>query len=220
MQAATLNVNGRSPAAPDLSQWLRVHPEPDIVAVGFQEIVPLSASNVVMGEFCRPLLSRRSSHSAPAMSSWVGADGLCSEARLCDGAGSTWPVLEDHANEETAPPSQLSLRQSSVLSGNYPRAAQYGGAARKPQIHSASRQGCSKEVPAWTQTMLQESTRCLMPDGGGSILPAQQVLLAPHAGASLEAAAKWDELISMALCGSQATPQYQQVHVRQPIPFI
>lgn len=33
----------------DISEWLAVEPAPDIVAVGFQEIVPLSASNVVMG---------------------------------------------------------------------------------------------------------------------------------------------------------------------------
>ena len=87
----------------------------------------------------------------------------------------------------------------------------------KAQIHPASRQGCGKEVPVWLQNMLQESTCCLSPCGGGSIVPVQQVLLAPRAGASLEAAAKWDELISMALCDSQAALQYQQVHVRQPI---
>eukprot|EP00884_Botryococcus_braunii_P001968 jgi/Botrbrau1/11772/Bobra.0195s0097.1 len=46
----TYNVNGRVPAAGlDLSPWLNVASEPDIVAVAFQEIVPLNASNVVMG---------------------------------------------------------------------------------------------------------------------------------------------------------------------------
>ena len=50
MQMATYNVNGRAPSSANLADWLKVQPEPDIVAVGFQEIVPLSASNVVLGE--------------------------------------------------------------------------------------------------------------------------------------------------------------------------
>ncbi len=46
----TYNVNGRvPPPGLDLSPWLNVASEPDIVAVAFQEIVPLNASNVVMG---------------------------------------------------------------------------------------------------------------------------------------------------------------------------
>lgn len=46
----TYNVNGRLPAGElDLSPWLNVASDPDIVAVAFQEIVPLNASNVVMG---------------------------------------------------------------------------------------------------------------------------------------------------------------------------
>lgn len=49
-QVGTYNVNGRlPPAGMDLSPWLNVALEPDIVAVVFQEIVPLNASNVVMG---------------------------------------------------------------------------------------------------------------------------------------------------------------------------
>lgn len=51
MQAGTYNVNGRMPPAGlDLRPWLDVSAsQPDIVAVGFQEIVPLNAQNVVMG---------------------------------------------------------------------------------------------------------------------------------------------------------------------------
>lgn len=49
-QVATFNVNGRPPPHQvDLSQWLRADAEADVLAVGFQEIVPLSAGNVVMG---------------------------------------------------------------------------------------------------------------------------------------------------------------------------
>ena len=105
-------MNGRSPAAADLPQWLRMHPEPDIVAVGFQEIVPLSASNVVMGEFCQPLLSRRLSHSAPAWSSWVGADASVLRYFVM-GLNPPGLCLKIMLIEETAPPSLLSLRQSS-----------------------------------------------------------------------------------------------------------
>ncbi|KAK9792500.1 hypothetical protein WJX73_010349 [Symbiochloris irregularis] len=45
------NVNGRAPAQDaDLREWLAIGlDKPDLVAVGFQELVPLSASNVVMG---------------------------------------------------------------------------------------------------------------------------------------------------------------------------
>ena len=50
---ASYNVNGRHPPpGADLREWLSVggkHGEPDLVAVGFQELVPLNASNVVMG---------------------------------------------------------------------------------------------------------------------------------------------------------------------------
>lgn len=141
--------------------------------------------------------SRKLSPSAQAMLSWVSSASLCSPGDCPTqrqhgrhGLAQTASILRYFLMglnppglclkimliEETAPPSQLSLRQSSVLSGNGPRAAWYVG--RKAQIHPASRQGCGKEVPAWTQTMLQESTRCLSPCGGGSILPAQQVLLA------------------------------------------
>ena len=50
VQIATFNVNGRPPPPQvDLSQWLRADAEADVLAVGFQEIVPLSAGNVVMG---------------------------------------------------------------------------------------------------------------------------------------------------------------------------
>ena len=51
--AGSYNVNGRAPPqGVDLREWLAVggeHGQPDLVAVGFQELVPLSASNVVMG---------------------------------------------------------------------------------------------------------------------------------------------------------------------------
>ena len=56
LQVGTYNVNGRRPPADlDLRPWLDLssHP-PDIVAVGFQEVVPLNAGNVVMGK--APLL--------------------------------------------------------------------------------------------------------------------------------------------------------------------
>ena len=50
-QAATYNVNGRKPAAGlDLQPWLAGGQGADIVAVGFQEIVPLSAGNVMTGD--------------------------------------------------------------------------------------------------------------------------------------------------------------------------
>lgn len=56
---ASYNVNGRSvPSGTDLREWLAVggsHGEPHIVAVGFQELVPLNASNVVMGKSCSAL---------------------------------------------------------------------------------------------------------------------------------------------------------------------
>lgn len=51
-QVGTYNVNGRRPPADlDLRPWLNI-PEhfADVVAVGFQEVVPLNASSVVMGE--------------------------------------------------------------------------------------------------------------------------------------------------------------------------
>ncbi|CAK0784059.1 hypothetical protein CVIRNUC_007262 [Coccomyxa viridis] len=47
---ATFNVNGRPPPPQlDLTQWLRADAEANVLAVGFQEVVPLSAGNVVMG---------------------------------------------------------------------------------------------------------------------------------------------------------------------------
>ena len=48
----TYNVNGRRPPDKlDLRPWLDVtQHEPAIVAVGLQEVVPLSTTNVVMGE--------------------------------------------------------------------------------------------------------------------------------------------------------------------------
>ena len=50
MQIATFNVNGRPPPPQlDLTQWLRADAEANVLAVGFQEVVPLSAGNVVMG---------------------------------------------------------------------------------------------------------------------------------------------------------------------------
>ncbi len=55
MQAGTYNVNGRlPPPALDLRPWLDAGAGADIVAVAFQECVPLSASNVVMGARPRP----------------------------------------------------------------------------------------------------------------------------------------------------------------------
>lgn len=53
LQAGTYNVNGRRPPADlDLTPWLNISEHSaDIVAVGFQEVVPLNANNVVMGEF-------------------------------------------------------------------------------------------------------------------------------------------------------------------------
>lgn len=50
---ASYNVNGRAPAPDaDLREWLALdgsQGEPSIVAVGFQELVPLNAGNIVMG---------------------------------------------------------------------------------------------------------------------------------------------------------------------------
>ena len=49
MMAGSYNVNGRAPPQDaDLRDWLAIGlDKPDLVAVGFQELVPLSASNVV-----------------------------------------------------------------------------------------------------------------------------------------------------------------------------
>ena len=51
MQVGTYNVNGRRPPADlDLRPWLDMtNHQADVVAVGFQEVVPLNAGNVVMG---------------------------------------------------------------------------------------------------------------------------------------------------------------------------
>lgn len=50
VQAGTYNVNGRLPLPGlDLRPWLDAGAGADIVALAFQECVPLSASNVVMG---------------------------------------------------------------------------------------------------------------------------------------------------------------------------
>ncbi|KAI0089103.1 inositol polyphosphate phosphatase [Irpex rosettiformis] len=48
--AGTWNVNGRSPTSESLLPWLFPRsnvPEPDIIAIGFQEIVPLTAQQIV-----------------------------------------------------------------------------------------------------------------------------------------------------------------------------
>lgn len=52
LQVGTYNVNGRRPPQGlSLRPWLDAQQaDADIVAVGFQEIVPLSAGNVVMGK--------------------------------------------------------------------------------------------------------------------------------------------------------------------------
>ena len=53
LQASTYNVNGRLPQPGlDLRPWLDAGAGADIVAVAFQECVPLSATNVVMGAAC------------------------------------------------------------------------------------------------------------------------------------------------------------------------
>lgn len=51
VQVGTYNVNGRRPPADlDLRPWLDMSKHTaDVVAVGFQEVVPLNAGNVVMG---------------------------------------------------------------------------------------------------------------------------------------------------------------------------
>lgn len=58
MQAGTYNVNGRlPPASLDLRPWIDITThQPDIVALAFEEIVPLNAQNVVMGETLQGLL--------------------------------------------------------------------------------------------------------------------------------------------------------------------
>jgi hypothetical protein len=51
LQVGTYNVNGRKPPLGlDLKPWLAAAPESDVVVAGFQEIVPLNASNVMNGE--------------------------------------------------------------------------------------------------------------------------------------------------------------------------
>ena len=65
MQAATYNVNGRKPAPGlDLQPWLASGHGADIVAVGFQEIVPLNAGNVMTGARPKPT-SGATARSAP-----------------------------------------------------------------------------------------------------------------------------------------------------------
>lgn len=61
MQVGTYNVNGRRPPADlDLRPWLDMsNHTADIVAVGFQEVVPLSAGNVVMGRLPQPTSMRK-----------------------------------------------------------------------------------------------------------------------------------------------------------------
>ena len=51
LQTGTYNVNGRMPdSALDLKPWIDIAGTgADIVAIAFQEIVPLSAQNVVIG---------------------------------------------------------------------------------------------------------------------------------------------------------------------------
>jgi hypothetical protein len=50
MQVGTYNVNGRSPPPGiDLSPWLAGAEQADIVIVGFQEIVPLTANHILNG---------------------------------------------------------------------------------------------------------------------------------------------------------------------------
>lgn len=50
LQVGTYNVNGRKPAeGTELGAWLRAGEGADVVAVGFQEVVPLNAGNVMIG---------------------------------------------------------------------------------------------------------------------------------------------------------------------------
>ena len=85
---ASYNVNGRAPPpGTDLREWLAVggpHGEPDIVAVGFQELVPLNASNVVMGEMPTLPADRQSWHAGASMlhGAWhAGHDALLAYQR-------------------------------------------------------------------------------------------------------------------------------------------
>lgn len=78
----TYNVNGRKPPLGlDLKPWLAAAPEADVVVAGFQEIVPLNASNVMNGGLlpasvqsaCRtPDVQTAASMAESPISCWVG----------------------------------------------------------------------------------------------------------------------------------------------------
>ena len=83
--AASYNVNGRAPPPDaDLREWLAMggsHGEPNVVAVGFQELVPLNASNVVMGEWRCPSTTHMGLISEYRYLAATGA--LCSSVLHC-----------------------------------------------------------------------------------------------------------------------------------------
>lgn len=138
MQTATYNVNGKASSSVNLSDWLEVQPEPDIVAVGFQEIVPLTASNVVLGEEDRLHVL------------WLS---ICKASRII-----------------------------TVFTADYPGHESNGLNVRN-----------------------------------GVLVPAVENTLSIYlAGASLEAAAGWDELIEKALNKPREHHLYQQVAARGP----
>ena len=79
MQVGTYNVNGRRPPADlDLRPWLDMsNHTADIVAVGFQEVVPLNAGNVVMGRLSQPTSSlKRNEKTTPFGVSLMGSQVL------------------------------------------------------------------------------------------------------------------------------------------------
>nr|CAB3499627.1 unnamed protein product [Digitaria exilis] len=99
--AATWNVGGRAPPGSlSLDDWLRTSPPADIYVLGFQEIVPLNAGNVLGAEDNGPArkwvsLVRRTLNSLPGCSGGGGGSGS-----LQTPSPAPYPVAEMDADFE------------------------------------------------------------------------------------------------------------------------
>ena len=76
----------------DLRQWLDVSSEPDLVAVALQEIVPLNAANVVIGENCFMYLGNEILTSSEPMSATLVHSSL---QRQSSGGYICWQLIHD-----------------------------------------------------------------------------------------------------------------------------
>uniref|UniRef100_A0A0D9XJV1 Inositol polyphosphate-related phosphatase domain-containing protein n=1 Tax=Leersia perrieri TaxID=77586 RepID=A0A0D9XJV1_9ORYZ len=108
---ATWNVGGRSPASSlSLDEWLRASPPADIYVLGFQEIVPLNAGNVLGSEDNGPArkwvsLVRRTLNTLPG-SGISAAGGIGAPSPAPD------PVIEMDDDFEAAGGSSAAARQN------------------------------------------------------------------------------------------------------------